>query len=343
MAYVRGFIEENTRFHIGMELTVSLLSSFNNAMGTSISPSKSLFFILCDDGSDLVWKCNTTDIRADHATLKYTCKNHMFYLQNLASDGKYYYIKKDEDNVLSYDSAYNSSSALTLSTNSNVRKSLLYGGVNYSIAYADGTNTVKMKVSKPNALITPSPYNTNTNFTNGPFGVFFSNTSDDVELDLTSLNIKLFMIPSIDHSHDTTGLIQYSTTYTSSVEFFISYINNVLPSNYKPLVENTFADENACVIFTQTLDQKTKYVYSYCRGTETCGSCMGVCIKDEVCSVHSNTSTTTPMTCDHLPYETNKHDYIFILIILITFILIFLLTYFFNKQKKYKMEDNYLY
>jgi hypothetical protein len=291
--------------------------------------------VLCDDGTKLVWKSNITDILASHATFKYTCKNHLFTLQSLNSDGSYDFVKKDVDAVLSYDSSYTSSSRLTLATDNNVRKSIIYGGINYSISYGDGDKIVKMAFKTPTTQITPVPYN--TNLASGVKGLFYNNSSGEIEVDITTLDLKIFFIPHIDHSHDAKGLIQFSTDYTTSVHFFVDYINGVLPSNYKPLVENTVADENSIVIFTQTHDQKIKYIYSYCVAGDSCGKCMGVCSKDEVCSVHLQSKTSDiPMVCNHTPYQTSKYEYIMVGIFGALFLIIAIIVYMHHTTEKKK-------
>ena len=339
MAYVRGYIQENTKFHIGIRIPLSTISDVNSAMSISLSPTKDIYAVLCDDGDGkLIWKSNPADFVDDAGTFTYTAKNNSYYLKNVDSNNVISCVTQGDDDVLTYDSTLNNSIPLSFQCVESLYNNLLWGGVEYSASYSSGEPTTQgsnlsMLFKNFVSLITPG----NTNSKGTVQGNFCNTSSGETTLDVTELKFFIFFIPHIDNSHDSSGLIQYSTEYTTSLHFFTDYINNTFPSGYYPLIENTFADENTIVIFTNTQDQKTKYVYSYCLGGSsqggTCGSCMGICPTGEICSVHLDTSKSVhsaKLTCDHTPWvafgETKSYYLYAIIVFVLAIAIIFVIS-----------------
>jgi len=351
MAYIRGFIQENTKFHIVMKIPLSSISNLNTQLSTSLNPTKEIYMVLCNDGDKLIWKSNPTDFLVDGdggaGTFLYTAKSGNYYFKCLNGTVYSPLVINDSD-ILTYDSTKVSSIGLKLECDEAVRQNIIWGGIEYSPSYNVGSgmilgDDITMKFKKLTTPITPGG---TQNTYDTIHGIFYNTNSTEVDVNITTLGGKLMFIPHIDHTHNSKGLIQFSDEYTHSLEFFKKYIQNIFASNYRPLVGGSFADEDMIVIFTQTKDQIIKYVYNYCTVNDikiqsesnlgkACGRCMGICENDEICSVHYQTGEIgQPMlTCDHTPYEDNgKSMSIYMGIAIGAFILIIL--FFILTEKK---------
>lgn len=323
MSYIRGYISDNTRFHLIGELLVSQITSFNTSASTSISPTKSLFFGLCDDGTQLIWKSNKDTLINTCATFVYKTTNLNTKLK-LVKSNNHIPLVKSTNNLLIYDSTKSNSTDINFTTSYNVNKSLLYGGINYNIKYIDGNNNIYMKFAKPTTQI-DLPSTTNSNLTQQ--GWFYNDSNDEVSIDITTLKFNIYIIPHIQHSHKPDNYMKHSSDHLNSMQYFTQFIYKSLPSRYKPLKPNAFADKDMSVIFTNMHDKQIGFIYDYCLEGIGCGKCMGICPRGEVCNVHENTGNdkTDELTCDHAKGKSESKSLtlymIFIIIISVLFII----------------------
>lgn len=316
MSYIRGYIPENFKFHLVLKIPVSSISVFNTETGLSVPNTKDLYFVLCDDGTKLVWKSNPVTFLSEAVYLKYNSRNNKVKISAYHNSAFYPTVI---NTTYSYTTDFSQTSVdLNITTSYKLDPNLMYCGIDYTIKTASSSD-ILMRILKPTTLITPG----NTNPNDVVHGSFYDDGGE-----LFSLNIskyKIMFIPHIDHSMDSQGLIQNTTEYTSSLAFFRDYINNVFPDNYIPPKENTYTDSNTIVVFVQHLDMLTKYFYSYCTNLN-CGNCMGVCVNGAICSVTSDHKDQgDKLTCEHI--EDSERNPLYIIFIIVIFLLILIDVY----------------